>query len=112
MQKTQLEFLGYGAYRSQNVYVGWFVHIRGFSFKSDYICLGLGITNFISRGIQAVSKFESVVNQIQKNERDIESKLQSMVMANLLKFPVSDKSNDLPGRTNRSIYLLDIIIIF
>ncbi|XP_044053526.1 dynein axonemal heavy chain 10 isoform X1 [Siniperca chuatsi] len=57
----------------------------------------LGIAEFINRGIQAVSKFESVVNQIQKNERDIDSKLQSMVMANLLKFPVPDKSNDLPG---------------
>ncbi|XP_031164939.2 dynein heavy chain 10, axonemal [Sander lucioperca] len=57
----------------------------------------LGIADFINRGIKAVSKLELVVNQIQKNERDIESKLQSMVMANLLKFPVPDKSNDLPG---------------
>uniref|UniRef100_A0A4W6GCG3 Dynein axonemal heavy chain 10 n=1 Tax=Lates calcarifer TaxID=8187 RepID=A0A4W6GCG3_LATCA len=57
----------------------------------------LGISDFIIRGTQAVSKFESVVSQIQKNERDIDSKLQSMVMSNLLKFPVPDKSNDLPG---------------
>lgn len=69
--------------------------------KSDHVCLVLGISDFINRSIQAVSKFESVVSQIQKNERDIDSKLQSMVMANLLKFPVPDKSNDLPGRTNR-----------
>lgn len=61
------------------------------------MCLVLGIADFINRGIKAVSKLELVVNQIQKNERDIESKLQSMVMANLLKFPVPDKSNDLPG---------------
>ncbi|KAL7391500.1 hypothetical protein ABVT39_010104 [Epinephelus coioides] len=57
----------------------------------------LGIADFINRGMQAVAKFELVVSQIQKNERDIESKLQSMVMANLLKFPVPEKSNDLPG---------------
>uniref|UniRef100_UPI0037E7F8F2 dynein axonemal heavy chain 10 n=1 Tax=Semicossyphus pulcher TaxID=241346 RepID=UPI0037E7F8F2 len=55
------------------------------------------IPNFISRCVQTVSKLESVVKQIQKNERDIESKLQLMVMANLLKFPVPDKSNDLPA---------------
>lgn len=62
-----------------------------------------GISDFINRGIHTVSKFESVVNQIQKNERDIDSKLQSMMIANLLKFPVPDKSNDLPGTTNRMI---------
>lgn len=66
----------------------------------------LGIPDFINRGMQAVSKFESVVSQIQKNERDIDSKLQSMVMANLLKFPVTDKSNDLPGRTNKRILFI------
>ncbi|KAM4590913.1 dynein axonemal heavy chain 10 isoform 1-T1 [Odontesthes bonariensis] len=57
----------------------------------------LGISDFISRGIQAVSKFESVVNQIHNNESDIESKLQSMMMANLIKFQVADKSSGLPG---------------
>uniref|UniRef100_A0A8D3BG74 AAA+ ATPase domain-containing protein n=1 Tax=Scophthalmus maximus TaxID=52904 RepID=A0A8D3BG74_SCOMX len=57
----------------------------------------LGIPEFIKECAQAVSKFQSVVNQIQMNERDINSKLQSMVMANLLKFPVPDKqSNILP----------------
>ncbi|XP_071339029.1 dynein axonemal heavy chain 10 [Trachinotus anak] len=57
----------------------------------------LGIPDYINRGTQAVSKFESVVNQIEKNEKDIDSKLQSMAVANLLKFPVPDKSSDLPG---------------
>uniref|UniRef100_A0A3Q3JRK8 Dynein heavy chain tail domain-containing protein n=1 Tax=Monopterus albus TaxID=43700 RepID=A0A3Q3JRK8_MONAL len=57
----------------------------------------LGISDFIKESIQAVSTFESVVSQIQKNERDIESKLQTMVTANLLQFPVPDKSNHLPG---------------
>ncbi len=67
------------------------------------MCLVLGISDFINRSIQAVSKFESIVNQIQKNERDIDSKLQSMATANLLKFPVPDKTNDLPGSANRRI---------
>ncbi|KAM9858629.1 dynein axonemal heavy chain 10 [Aulostomus maculatus] len=57
----------------------------------------LGITDFISRGTQAVSKLESVVNQILKNEKDMDSKLQSMVMSNLLKYPSLDKSDGLPG---------------
>uniref|UniRef100_A0A665V7Z7 Dynein heavy chain tail domain-containing protein n=1 Tax=Echeneis naucrates TaxID=173247 RepID=A0A665V7Z7_ECHNA len=57
----------------------------------------LGIPEFIRRATQAVSKFESVVNQIQKNETDIESKLQSIATANLLKFPVPVKTNELPG---------------
>uniref|UniRef100_A0A3B4UD57 Dynein axonemal heavy chain 10 n=1 Tax=Seriola dumerili TaxID=41447 RepID=A0A3B4UD57_SERDU len=57
----------------------------------------LGIPDFIIRGAQTVSKFESVVNQIQKNERDIDLKLQSIAMANLLKFPVPEKKKDLPG---------------
>ncbi|XP_075882096.1 dynein axonemal heavy chain 10-like isoform X2 [Nelusetta ayraudi] len=57
----------------------------------------LGVCDFISRAIHTVSRFESIVIQIQKNEQDIESKLQSLVTANLLKFPVSDKSTDLPG---------------
>lgn len=61
------------------------------------MCLVLGIPDFINRGLQAVSKFELVVNQIQKNEKDIESKLQSIVMANLLKYQLPDKSNDLPS---------------
>ncbi|XP_024136867.1 dynein heavy chain 10, axonemal isoform X4 [Oryzias melastigma] len=56
-----------------------------------------GIADFISRGLKAVANFEAVLNQILKNERDIESKLQSIQTANLLKFPVTDKSNELPG---------------
>ncbi|XP_035496799.2 dynein axonemal heavy chain 10-like [Scophthalmus maximus] len=56
-----------------------------------------GIPEFIKQCIQAVSKLESVVSQIQMNERDLDSKLQSMVMANLMKCPVPEKSNKLPG---------------
>ncbi|XP_035641685.1 dynein axonemal heavy chain 10 [Oncorhynchus keta] len=57
----------------------------------------LGISEFINRGTQAASKFESLVNQIQKNERDVDAKLQSIETANLFKFPAPDKSDDLPG---------------
>ncbi|XP_076854099.1 dynein axonemal heavy chain 10 [Brachyhypopomus gauderio] len=57
----------------------------------------LGIPEFISRSSQAVSKFESLVNQIQKNEKDIEDKLQSIESANLFKFPLPDKAGALPG---------------
>lgn len=57
----------------------------------------LGISEFINRSTQAACKFESLVNQIQKNERDIDTKLRSIEMANLFKFPAPDKSNELPG---------------
>lgn len=62
--------------------------------------LVLGITDFIAQSSLAISKFELVISQIEKNERDIESKLQSIGMANLLKLPVPDKSTDLPGTEN------------
>ncbi|XP_055020703.1 dynein axonemal heavy chain 10 [Boleophthalmus pectinirostris] len=57
----------------------------------------LGIPDFISRGVQAVSKFESVVSQILKNEKDIEAKLQSLETANLIRFTVHSRSQELPG---------------
>ena len=56
-----------------------------------------GISEFINRSTQAASKFESLVNQIQKNERDIDAKLQSMETANLFKFPAPDRPDGLPG---------------
>uniref|UniRef100_A0A3Q2PNV9 Dynein axonemal heavy chain 10 n=1 Tax=Fundulus heteroclitus TaxID=8078 RepID=A0A3Q2PNV9_FUNHE len=57
----------------------------------------LGIPDFISRGLQTVSKFDSLVRQITNNEKEIESKLHMITMGNLLKFPVPDTSSDLPG---------------
>ncbi|XP_028270606.1 dynein heavy chain 10, axonemal isoform X2 [Parambassis ranga] len=57
----------------------------------------LGIFDFISQAIQAVSKFESVVSQIHNNEKEIDAKLQSIASANLIKFSVPDKSSDLPS---------------
>ena len=61
-----------------------------------------GISEFITRGTQAASKFESLVNQIQKNERDIDAKLQSMETANLFKFPAPDRADGLPGTCDPS----------
>ncbi|XP_074525804.1 dynein axonemal heavy chain 10 [Halichoeres trimaculatus] len=52
---------------------------------------------FINQSVQAVSKLESVVKQIQKNEQEIEANLQYIGMTCLLKCPVPEKSNDLPG---------------
>ncbi|KAM3610556.1 uncharacterized protein V6R79_005609 [Siganus canaliculatus] len=57
----------------------------------------LGISEFIGRCSQAVSKLESIVSQILKNEKSIEFKLHSIEMANLLKFPVPNQSRDLPS---------------
>ncbi|XP_030593055.1 dynein heavy chain 10, axonemal isoform X2 [Archocentrus centrarchus] len=57
----------------------------------------LGIPDFIDRGIQTVAKFELVVSQIHNNERAIDSKLCSIMTANLLKFQPPDDSGDLPG---------------
>lgn len=61
-----------------------------------YTCF-TGIPQFVQRGNQATSKFESLVNQIQKNERDIDERLKSIESANLFKFPVADKNGYLPG---------------
>lgn len=58
----------------------------------------LGISEFIGQSIQTVSKFESVVKHIQKYEQDIDSILQSIVAAKLLKLPEKpDRADDLPG---------------
>lgn len=61
--------------------------------------LVLGIGEFITHGIETVSKLESVVKHVHKYEQNIDFILQSMVTANLMKFPPQDKSNDLPGRS-------------
>lgn len=62
------------------------------------MCLVLGISDFIGQGLQTVSKFESVVKHIQKYERDIDSILQSIATAKLIKLPQQpDRADDLPG---------------
>lgn len=71
-----------------------------FKLEWDNMCYLLsGIPDFVKQGAHAVSKFELVVSQIQKNENDIDSKLQSIAMANLLKFPIPDKTNDFPSKS-------------
>ncbi|XP_043967273.1 dynein axonemal heavy chain 10 [Gambusia affinis] len=57
----------------------------------------LGIQVFINEGLQNLSKFESLVKQILNNEKEIESKLQLIMMSNMLKFPVPESSSDVPG---------------
>ncbi|KAM9822995.1 dynein axonemal heavy chain 10-like [Syngnathus typhle] len=57
----------------------------------------LAIADFINNGNPEFSKFESVVNQILNNELDIETKLKSIMMAELLKCPAPDKTELLPS---------------
>nr|XP_057927446.1 dynein axonemal heavy chain 10-like isoform X3 [Doryrhamphus excisus] len=57
----------------------------------------LAIGDFINNTNPELSKFESTVNQIQNNEIDIEAKLQSILMADLLKCPASAKTDLLPS---------------
>eukprot|EP00062_Callorhinchus_milii_P021625 gi/632978548/ref/XP_007905975.1/ PREDICTED: dynein heavy chain 10, axonemal [Callorhinchus milii] len=49
----------------------------------------LGINDYLSRCDQAVGKFESLLNQIHKNAKDINSKLMSMETVDLFKIPGS-----------------------
>uniref|UniRef100_A0A672JPG1 Dynein heavy chain tail domain-containing protein n=1 Tax=Salarias fasciatus TaxID=181472 RepID=A0A672JPG1_SALFA len=59
--------------------------------------LNYGIPDFLSQAFEAVSKFETLFSHIHRNEKEIDSKLQAMVAASLLKIPSPDKSNNLPG---------------
>ncbi|PIK48528.1 putative dynein heavy chain 10, axonemal isoform X3 [Apostichopus japonicus] len=47
----------------------------------------LGISDYVSKCEQAISKFESLLNQIQKNAKDIDARLKSIEGANLFKGP-------------------------
>ena len=44
-----------------------------------------------------MAKFESLVNQIQKNARDINQRLNMIENSNLFKFPVPKAPDTLPG---------------
>ncbi|KAG8456021.1 hypothetical protein GDO86_001999 [Hymenochirus boettgeri] len=57
----------------------------------------LGIADYITRCNQAISKFESLVNKIQKNANDIDLKLSSIESANLFKFMNKNQGSDLSG---------------
>ncbi|BFZ18669.1 hypothetical protein BsWGS_21707 [Bradybaena similaris] len=56
----------------------------------------LGINDYISKCEQAIAKFESMVNQIQKNARDINQRLHVIVHANLFKSPKPKFPGHLP----------------
>uniref|UniRef100_H3BAL0 Dynein axonemal heavy chain 10 n=1 Tax=Latimeria chalumnae TaxID=7897 RepID=H3BAL0_LATCH len=69
-------------------------------FRSGYKRLNwnsLGIGDYIQRCSHAMGKFESVVNQIQKNAHDIDNKLSAIESINLFKFPPPKISGELPG---------------
>ncbi|XP_078277210.1 LOW QUALITY PROTEIN: dynein axonemal heavy chain 10 [Rhinoraja longicauda] len=57
----------------------------------------LGITDYLGRCEQAIGKFESLVNQIHKNVRDIAVKLASIESADLFKRPPPKSKEDLAG---------------
>lgn len=56
-----------------------------------------GLSDFIVSANQAISQFKSLLNQLQKNENDINAKLQAIESANLFKFPVPVRAGELPG---------------
>ena len=49
-----------------------------------------GISDFIAKCQQAIAKFESLVNQIQKNAKDINLRLKMMEDTDLFKYPVKN----------------------
>ncbi|XP_078713472.1 dynein axonemal heavy chain 10 [Lampetra fluviatilis] len=57
----------------------------------------LGIADYISRCEVALSKLESLVAQVQKNARDVTSKLALIESADLFRFPVAKSDDDVPG---------------
>ena len=61
------------------------------------ICLLFFAQDYISRCGTAIGKFESLVNQIQKNAKDIESRIQLIKGANLFKIIPARVGGDLPG---------------
>ncbi|XP_076363131.1 dynein heavy chain at 89D isoform X2 [Tachypleus tridentatus] len=56
----------------------------------------LGIQDYIDRCTQALLKFESLVNQIKKNLREIKQRIQMISSANVLLFKGKDEETDLP----------------
>ncbi|XP_077995609.1 dynein axonemal heavy chain 10-like isoform X2 [Glandiceps talaboti] len=57
----------------------------------------LGINDYISRCEQALGKFESLVNQIQKNAKDIDQRLKVMEYADLFRGPPVRFADTLPS---------------
>ena len=57
----------------------------------------LGISDFIGKCQQAIAKFESLVNQIQKNAKDINLRLQMIEETDLFKYPPPKFGTILPS---------------
>ncbi|XP_072367150.1 dynein axonemal heavy chain 10 isoform X2 [Scyliorhinus torazame] len=57
----------------------------------------LGINDYLARCEQAIGKFESLVNQIHKNVRDIATKLAAIESTDLFKRPPPKSKEDLAG---------------
>uniref|UniRef100_UPI00398F6830 dynein axonemal heavy chain 10 isoform X2 n=1 Tax=Pristiophorus japonicus TaxID=55135 RepID=UPI00398F6830 len=57
----------------------------------------LGIQDYLGRCDHAIGKFESLVNQIHKNVRDIATKLAAIESADLFKRPLPQSKEDLTG---------------
>ncbi|ELU10552.1 hypothetical protein CAPTEDRAFT_221643 [Capitella teleta] len=57
----------------------------------------LGINDFIAKCDSAISKFESMVNQIQKNAKDINQRLLMIEQTDLFKSPPPKPTQDLPS---------------
>ncbi len=56
----------------------------------------MGIRDYVFRCDQAITKFESLVNQVQKNARDIEERLQVIENIKLFKKPPVKPGCELP----------------
>lgn len=56
----------------------------------------LGITEYVTRCEQAIIKFESLVNQVQKNGSDIEERLHLIETVRLFQIPPTKAGCDLP----------------
>jgi dynein heavy chain len=61
------------------------------------------IQSVISVHFQAISKFESMVNQIQKNAKDIHQRLSMIEQTNLFKSPAPKPTQELPSCKVRSV---------
>lgn len=56
----------------------------------------LGIRDYVLRCEQAITKFESLVNQVQKNAQDIQDRLKVIEGIKLFKQPPSKQGYELP----------------
>ena len=71
----------------------------------------LGINEFINKCDSAISKFESLVNQIQKNGHDIDQRLEIIESANLFKAPPL-KADQLPScKVRGNIFSIQLFLL-